>query len=330
MTQSMGLVPSFAALVLGRVAAAAGLGAAIATVATAAAMIEAATLKSVGGPAAVLITVVAVVVVSVDAWVLSVRQPWAAVGASVVAMATTANMAAHVVALPDRAQALLLSLGLLAAAGAAAVGTGWRRGGGRAAWLLWGLPAAAAATLALGFDPLREPSCAGGCADAPAVLAPMISTRAALWIAVVLMLGALCGYAVVVVREGRRGAPVVVLAGAGACMAAVTASAGIRAMVWTPRSAMPPLIAPLGVLALAVTAGIALAAAARTRAAAVRLMSSLSSQGADALVSAQFAVPGEDRWVDRGGRPATDGDFVVIDTAEGPSRGCRGQMRGSG
>ncbi|MET0829903.1 MAG: histidine kinase [Microbacterium sp.] len=319
MTQSTGLVPSFAALMVGRAAAAAGLVAAIAAVATAAALIEAETTRAAGGSAVVLMTVVGVVVVAIDAWVLSARQPSAAVGASVVALATTAGMAAHVVALPDRAQALLLSVGPLAVAGAAAVGSGWRQGGGPSAWVLWGLPSVAASVLVLGFDPLREPSCAGGCADAPAALAAVVSTRAALWIAVVLMFAALCVYTATVVRGGRRTAPMVVLLAGGACMAAVTAAGCIRAAAWQSGSAVSHLIAPLGVLALAVGASIALAAAARTRAAAGRLMASLSSHGTNALVGAQFAVPGEDRWVDgEGGRAATGTDFVVIDSAEGP------------
>ncbi|MBT2497543.1 hypothetical protein J7E25_00360 [Agromyces sp. ISL-38] len=313
MTQALGVPHSFAAVTQGRAAA---VVATIAAVSTAAVSVLSGlgVAVRVDEPVMVAAHFSAVVLLAIDAWLLSARRSVAAAGVAIVAAVGTATACASVLAFPDRLQAILASTLPVAVAGAGSVALGWRGPVGRAWWLVAVPSLAAAGILALGFDPLREPRCLHGCVDAPALLADLLSTRFALAAASILTSAAVVGLAIVAIRRGRSAAPIVVLAGASACAAAIAISATWRVVRWDarPMELSPVDLPTAGMLAIGLAVLAAVLVEARKGAAAVRLARGLTHAGVAPLTSAHFAVPGEGRWVDATGRAVHDSEDALI------------------
>jgi signal transduction histidine kinase len=312
MTQGAGVPQSFAAVTRGRA------GAVIATIAAVTAIAVAfggfGTIAHPATPWIIAVETAAVGLLAIDAWLLSTRRAVATIGTAVVAAVSAAGMAALVLAFPDRLQAILGSTEPLAIPGAAWIALGWRGQDHRGRWILATPCIAACVMLVLLFDPIREPRCLQVCADAPAVLPPLLSARSTLAAAAGLTILSAVAFLVLAIRRGRAAAPMIVLASAGACVAAVTGSLVWRIVRWEapPTEPAPTLLPVAGTLVLAVGVLGAVLVEARMRAAANRLAASLTDPPGSSPPPTHFAVPGEGRWIDADGAPVGDAERGLV------------------
>lgn len=250
-----------------------------------------------------------VVLLVVTAWIVQADRPGVAIGLSV----TTAGLVLPSWTawdwLPAGIVPILHGAAPMAVAGAAHVGVGGLRPLGRMRAALvaaYALAAAGAALIALGYSPLADPGCVFTCIEVDPLASSIVTTRVAVLATAVLLAIA----AVVAGWSIGRGERIAPLLRAGSLTALILLVAGWvgRAVWWA--DPVPP-VAGVGaqVFAMVVLAAGPLLSwwsARRDRIAAERLITELNEahslgRTADGRPAAEFAVPGEDRWVDSDG-----------------------------
>lgn len=116
-------------------------------------------------------------------WLLVEDHPWSAVGLALVVLALALPGFAAWAALPAQIRAALLAASPLAVAGIALVIHFWRRSTADRRTALQAvivLTALASATQLAGYDPFFDPDCSWTCQAAPAILAGVLGSHAAL------------------------------------------------------------------------------------------------------------------------------------------------------
>ena len=249
------------------------------------------------------------VVMVVTAWILQSDRPGVAIGLSVVIVGLVLPSWTAWDWMPDRIVPILQAAGPMAVAGAIHVGVGWLRLAGRlraALATVYVLAAVGAALIAMGYNPLADPGCVFTCIDADPVAGSMVTTRVAVVAtAALLVIAALvAGWSI---AGGERIPP---LLRAGALTALVLLVAGwvgravwwadaVPAVAWVAAQVPAMVLLPAGAL-------ISWRTARRDRIVAERLVTELNEaqtlgRSVDGGHAAEFALPGEDRWVDSDG-----------------------------
>ena len=275
----------------------------------------------------------AVAVAVAGTWAVRVDHPRASTGLAVGAVGSLLPLWAAWSWLPGPVRAGVLAAAPLTVAGTAQVALGWppeasasaRKG--RAVVVLAG---AACLAHLLGYNPFADPGCARTCDDVRPILDSVLSTKSAVAITCALTIVA----AILAAATVLRGSPSSVPRGLiGAVALTLGLLAGSLALRWAGWGATTPSVPLLVVEPLAVAVvGAALCSAGirtmRTRAAVNRLGTRLSgpdtalSDLSGAIRGVQFAVPGDDRWVDPAGRDVraapAPGRYVVLSDESGP------------
>jgi signal transduction histidine kinase len=162
----------------------------------------------------------------------------------------------------------------------------------------------------LAYDPFADPGCTQTCADVTPLLGELVGTRAAMAIttAAIVAIAVIGGLAVAATLRTRTSRLV-----SGAAVAALTALAGLAVVRWLTFESIEPStvrlpLEPLAVAAVGASVCLLHLRVLRTRAAVDRLVSGLSTESVlrGAVVEVQFAVPGEDRWLDPAGGAVVD------------------------
>jgi signal transduction histidine kinase len=268
-------------------------------------------------------------------WAVRVDHPRASTGLAVGAVGSLLPLWAAWSWLPGPVRAGVLAATPLTVAGTAQVALGWPqeasatvRRAGRAVVVLAG-----AASLAhlLGYNPLADPGCARTCDDVRPILDSVLSTKSAVAITCALTIVAAILAAVTVLRGSPSSVPRSLIGAVGLTLGLLAVSLALRWARWDATTPSVPLLV-IEPLAVAVT-GAAVCSAGirtvRTRAAVTRLGTQLSGPetalrelGGRAIRSVQFAVPGDDRWVDPAGRDIYDapgpGRYIVLSDESGP------------
>ena len=264
----------------------------------------------------------------VAVWLLVVGHPMSSIGLSLVSLAWILPRLSPWTSLPPRTQVALLAAAPLAVAGTALLATGWNRTRRppRPAWIAVALATAASIVLILGYDPFFDPGCRFNCTPSPALLAGMISAHAVVAVAAFLTVAA----TVVAVWVALRcNGPGVVRVGAAVAAVLVAVAAIDRWVSWT--SDGPPAIAnrleTLATATAAVLATVAVVHAHTVQRRVRRVVEQLAAPGllgrsGGGVRNVHFAVPADDRWVDRAGREIASSDCgrcVVLSNQDGPS-----------
>jgi signal transduction histidine kinase len=277
----------------------------------------------------------AVAVMVLGTWAVRVDHPRASTGLAVGAVGSLLPLWAAWSWLAGPVRAGVLAATPLTVAGTAQVVLGWpaessatARRAGRAVVVLVGV-----ASLAhlLGYNPFADPGCARTCDDVRPILDSALSTKSAVVITCALTIVAATLAAGTVLRGSPSSVPRVLIGAVGFALGLLAVSLAIR---WARWDATTPSIPLLVVEPLAVAiAGAALCSVGirtvRTRAAVTRLgtqlsgpETALSELSGRAIRGVQFAVPGDDRWVDSAGRDVRDapvpGRYVVLSGESGP------------
>ncbi|WP_327641165.1 histidine kinase [Kribbella sp. NBC_00482] len=216
--------------------------------------------------------------------------------------------------LPDSLRAATLATTPLAVAGIAATALLWparaEPPADRFVMVIAGIAVVAAGVHALAYDPFADPGCAQTCANLSPPLGELIGTRATMTITTAVIVGiAVIGGVAVAARLGTRSSRLV----SGAALAALTALGGLAVLRWltfeniTPSAVRLPL-EPLAVAAVGGAVCLLHLRVLRSRAAVDRVVADLSAESVrrGAIVDVQFAVPGEDRWLDPAGAAVLD------------------------
>ena len=258
----------------------------------------------------------ALVLVAAAGWVIAERRVAAAQGLALYTGTLAAAQFASLTTLPDRNQLLLFALCPIGVVAAGLVALGWQTPQSRALLLPAALVTAALVVLALGFNPLHEPTCPLTCPDVPAVANSLMSSRSALTTAAGLSVAGALIVISVLLRPPRPAPSLVVLcAGWAAATSAVPLCA--RALGWgTSYDAHATLALPsAGGILLAGSVLLRAFADARARVRATRITELIAGLAEDRATSSgvQFAVPGEGRWIDIEGVPVEpDTEYVVL------------------
>ncbi len=255
-------------------------------------------------------------------WVERDARPAVAVGLGVTEIALLVPAWAGWSWLPAIAQAWALAVAPLAVAGATQVGIRWsrQRRSSRRLMVVWGLTISAVVVHAVGYDPLVDPGCARTCAEVQPLAGALISTPTSLAIATLLVAAAGVVAASVLV-------PAIAARRSGGIALASLIAVGLLVAPW---------IVPTDQILTGVLAGLILGAAPlvanlrmrRVRGEMQRLVGQLSEAGStgyaalDAPWRVEFAVPGDERWVDAAGHvvdpEAQPGRSVLVSDAAGP------------
>ena len=190
-----------------------------------------------------------------------------------------------------------------------------------------GIAVVAVGVHVVAYDPFADPGCTQTCADLTPILGDLIGTRAAMTITTaaiiaIAVIGGLAVAATLRIRSSR-------LVGGAAlgALAAVGSLAVVRRLTFediTPSTIRLPL-EPLAVAAVGAAVCLLHLRVLRTRAAVDKVVTGLSTESVlrGAVVDVQFAVPGENRWLDPAGgavvEPPEPGRAVVLTDGSEPA-----------
>jgi signal transduction histidine kinase len=270
--------------------------------------------------------------IATASWVERHARPAVAVGFAVTAMALFVPTWAAWSWLPATVQAWVLAVAPLAVAGAAQVGMRWssERPNLPTLRVVWGLTIAAALVHVAGYDPLADPGCVRTCAEARALAAELVSTPTSLMVvtALIAAAGAVAafGLAPAVVAGRSRAIAIASLLAVVLLVEPWVARTGASLSPQSPiDQILPGVLAGLILGAAPVVAGIRMQ---RTRVEMQRLVDQLGNPGSagDAALDPpwriEFALPGEDRWIDAAGDvvapQAASHRSVAVSDATGP------------
>lgn len=267
-----------------------------------------------------LSALLAVALLNIAVWSTAAHHPTSAAGLAAVAVGEAAYASSVLITLPPRLGAVLAGCVVLCVGGAGTVAIGWRRNPTLRQWAMV-LPAGlAVVVMALGINPAMEPGCYQGCFDVAPTLERALSSRAALSVASACAATSLVWLAVAAARRRTAMAPGVVTLGALLCGAAVTGSLVWRVIAWGTGATLWPaaLLPTLGAWVLGAAVAMAVSSEVRTRGRAIRMARSLAQSGSP-TERVHYALPGENRWVDADGLPASDAEgFTVVRDDDGP------------
>jgi signal transduction histidine kinase len=178
----------------------------------------------------------------------------------------------------------------------------------------------------LGYNPFADSGCALTCVDVTPVLDGLLSTRSVVVASCSLTIVGTVIAAVVVLKDGDRHTPRLIIAAVMVALCLQVLSAALRLVTWGD-SAVAGLLLVLPAVSVALVAIAVCVVVFRTlrvRIAVDRLAARLSGPVAalGGVRGVHFAVPGEARWVDVAGRDATDllgqDRYVVLSDDSGP------------
>jgi signal transduction histidine kinase len=264
---------------------------------------------------------VALIVMVVAAWLVRRERPMVATGLSVAIVGFALPSWTAWDWVPLGVLPILLAAAPLAVPGVAQVGLGWSRHTGRpgllAAYVLAGL---SAGVLLIGYEPLADPGCVFTCARTDPIAGSILGTRAAVVTAAALL--AVAATTTLWGVTGDRRTQPILRWGTGGSLVLLIVSWALRAWQWMDPVPTILWILPL-VLAAVLLAGsvlVAFSIVRRDRLAAEGLIADLSKPGGrvgnQPVRAVEFAVPGEDRWVDAAGGAVTaravEGNPIVL------------------
>jgi len=251
----------------------------------------------------------ALAVMVVTAWIVHSGRPGVAIGLSVTVGGLVLPSWAAWDWMPSAIVPILQAAAPMAVAGAAHVGLGWLRLVGRLRAVLtavYVLAAVGAVLIALGYNPLADPGCVFTCIDADPVAGFMVTTRVAV-LAVAALLAIAAAVAGWSIAGASRISPVL-RAGALAALGLLVGGWAVRAVWWADSIHAVAWIAAQVLATVLLTAAVLISwwTVRRDRIVAERLVTELNEAQAlgrtvDGGQAAEFAVPGEDRWVDSDG-----------------------------
>lgn len=260
-----------------------------------------------------------VVAIVLSAWVTGRWRPQVALGLAVASCGLLVPYWSGWPSLPVAVRALSLGLAPLAIAGTCHVGFGWRPADweGRILTAVYVLTVTAVVLHLVAYDPFFDPVCGRTCLRVQPLAETLMSTRFAIEASAGLsIIAALIG-AVALLRRAARAAPPGVRAGVCVALAAMAVDQGIAAgwigtMAYVRGIGDAVLQAGLEAVAAAALGASVLPAAVRlrrTQSAVEALVRRLADPFEGALAGtggtqAEFAVPGEHRWVTADGGPA--------------------------
>ena len=246
------------------------------------------------------------------AWVVQSERPGVAIGLSVTMFGLALPSWTAWDWVPVDIVPALHAAAPIAVAGAAHIGLGWtpRTTRSRPLATVYLLAALGTVLMALAYDPLADPGCAFTCADADPVAGSLIATRAAVTATAVLLLAGAAAIAWSLAEE-RRAPPLLRLC-TGAGVGLLVAGWVAHVARWADPIPGFVRVAPQAGAALLLAGGVLISwwVVRRRRIVAERLVADLNDAHADGGRShgrrtVEFAIPGEDRWVDSDGRAAT-------------------------
>ncbi|TDW80981.1 histidine kinase [Kribbella sp. VKM Ac-2566] len=262
----------------------------------------------------VLVVAVAAAVSVAGAWAARSHSSRASAALALAGVAAVLPLWASQEWLPDSLRGATLATRPLAVAAIAATALLWpARGEPRADRLvivIAGIAVIAAGVHVLAYDPFADPGCAQTCANLSPLLGELVGTRATMAIttAAIVSIAVIGGVAVAATLRSRSYWLV-----SGAVLAALMALGGLAVVRWltfetiTPSAVRLPL-EPLAVAAVGAAVCLLHLRVLRTRAAVDRVVAGLSAVSVrrGAVVDVQFAVPGEERWLDPAGAAVVD------------------------
>ncbi|MEP6660846.1 MAG: histidine kinase [Acidimicrobiales bacterium] len=278
----------------------------------------------------VVLGLIGVAAIVLSAWALWVQHPPVCAGLAVLVAGALVPSVAGWPTAPAALRADALAAGPLAVAGVALVHERWRSGRRGAPLLITSSLALAAVVVhVIGYDPFKDPSCRRICAEVVPMASGVVSTHVAVLGASSLTTAACAVALIAAFRERRTRPPRLITYGVVAALVVLGGSAAVRARSWAHGrpSALSLVLSPAA-CAFAIGSAVLVVALRnrRTRMAvqqlALRLAEPELSLFGSAVRGIQFAVPGDDRWVDENGRDVhTDvaSEFVVVPDESGPA-----------
>jgi signal transduction histidine kinase len=231
--------------------------------------------------------------------------------------------------LPDRVQAGVLAATPLAVM-VALVALNWSAPGSNnprtAMRIVFALIVTSGVVHLLGYNPFADSECALTCVDVTPVLDGLLSTRSVVIASCSLTIVGTVIAAVIVLKDGNRHTPRLIIATVMMALCLQVLSAALRLATWGD-SAVAGLLLVLPAVSVALVAIAVCVVVSRTlrvRIAVDRLAARLSGPVAalGGVQGVHFAVPCEARWVDVAGRDATDllghDRYVVLSDDSGP------------
>jgi signal transduction histidine kinase len=258
------------------------------------------------------------------AWIAGSDRPPAGVGLAIATVGLLVPVWAAWTTLSADARAYALAASPIALAGIAQVGLSWSPSAHnlRPLMAIYGLAGAAVVVHAAGYDPITDPGCTRTCESIQPLVGGLLSGHAAYALAAMLVGTAGLVAAVALIREARRRASSVVAWAALLAVVTVVVPWITHAISWADSLSriadpLPAVMAGLLIGFVPLGAGIA---ARRVRSQIRDLVEHLPDGGLPRgsrtgghVLDVQFAVTGEDRWVDRSG--------VEIGPEDGPAQG---------
>jgi signal transduction histidine kinase len=254
----------------------------------------------------------------VAAWVSRTARPGVAFGLAAAAVGAALPAWASWTGAPPTLRSAVLAAPALAAAGLAQTVPRWSAGASRLGLLAWMFAAAAVLVHVLGYDPVADLYCSRVCRSAVGPWLEGTAPQAVVAGEGLLVLGAVtAGLMGVVVG---RSVPTMVRGAVGVSLV-IVAVAALAELVWRDTEVWArttSLWLPWALGPTASAACIFAVRAAKIRRAIDSLLGDLESGQAGGV---QFAVAGEDRWVDGAGRdvPMDTSAVVVLHDDHGPA-----------
>jgi signal transduction histidine kinase len=281
---------------------------------------------------------VGTVAIVAGAWATSGWQPQVSIGLAVASVGFFVPLWAAWPSLPNAARAASLAVAPFTIAGLSHVGLRWahRARNGRTLWTIYLLVMSATIVHLLAYDAFADPGCDRTCLHADTIAGQLMSTGSAITISAALStVAAGLGGAAIMLNARRRNSRLVTVSVLVA-LAAIAVDSALAAS-WIGRSErwgeLAPAVVEFAIEAAAVAMlGVGVLAAVlavrRTRVAIDRVVAQLTEpleanpDPGQPVQMVEFAVQGEDRWVDAHGQTVGDsGDgvrSVVISDRGGP------------
>jgi signal transduction histidine kinase len=231
--------------------------------------------------------------------------------------------------LPDRVQAGVLAATPLAVM-VALVALNWSAPGSNnprtAMRIVFALIVTSGVVHLLGYNPFADSECALTCVDVTPVLDGLLSTRSVVIASCSLTIVGTVIAAVIVLKDGNRHTPRLIIATVMMALCLQVLSAALRLATWGDSAVAGLLLAlsAVSVALVAIAVCVVVSRTLRVRIAVDRLAARLSGPVAalGGVQGVHFAVPCEARWVDVAGRDATDllghDRYVVLSDDSGP------------